>query len=332
MVSVGSPPKSQVPGAVGDSKHGVEQFRYRAWPRREGSILSCISEQNTVKCPSSEDECLSSCAEAARTPLLKPIHPRSHRQGRGKSPSSDGSFSVSPFLLDSEQIDGPWAEGLKHPGNSTWRCTVSIESNDQPKTLQVHPSVSSSGSPKPVFPRLYEVEWKTIRWEDCGRRMVHIERHIRTLSGTGFDGSLSYLGETSSFQSPTEVSSPLPGPLAPSNCPSCKSRKVKSDTSGSINWEKSWPKRKPRRVHNVSESSDFGSMLHTHPSIVIENGDIEEERSVDSPTMGEQKDQQYQLPSIQECALKSCPDFHQPPPLEARPVMPGRYSVCFYIF
>ncbi|KAI3325530.1 hypothetical protein HD806DRAFT_450334 [Xylariaceae sp. AK1471] len=303
--------KTELPGNDGNHSHSPNQHRTAS--RR----LSRISEHQKENSQSYEDECLASYIEAIKTPLLKPtLLSHSRRHGKGKSQSSDGSFAISPFQLDSEQIDTCWGQGIKNPVASTWLCTVSVESKDQTKPHD--PSRAPSEPPSSVSPKIFEVEWQSIRWAGTQPNKVYIERHIRTLSGTGFDGPLSCMSGTSPRQSRSDVSTSALGSLTPSNCPPSKSRKIKSDTSGSIDWEKSWPKRKPRRVHNVSESSDFDSSAHTYQvdcsSIVIGNRNSAEGDNIDTPIREEQEDQQSQLPDIQECAMKSCPDFHQGPP------------------
>jgi len=162
---------------------------------------------------------------------------------------------------------------------------------------------------------------------------VHIRKRTRTLSGTGLDGSLSSLSGTSPDQSPSDVSSAQLGSLIPSNFPSSKSRDVRSDTSGSINWEKSWPKRKPRRRHDTSENS--GVDLPTRP--LVESYISEDVGSnicgrtqlANTAAPEEEGDQQSQLHTIQECALKSCPDLHRQSLHTVTPVVP-RASVSFH--
>jgi hypothetical protein len=333
-VTLGKPPPENKPSIIdGNCKPSLDRRQHRYQNRTEGYRLSCISEQEKGNRRSYEDEYLASYAEAIKTPLLKPTRlSHSRRQGQGKSRSSDGSFAVSPFRLDSEQIVACREQEIKSPVVSTWLCTVSIESKDQAKPdgpSGVLPEPPSSASPK-----IFEVEWQSTRWNGTQLSKVYIERHKRTLSGTGFDGPLSCISGTSPLQSRSVSTSPLRS-LTPSNCPACKSRNIESGSSGSINWEKSWPRRKPRRVHNVSESSDFDSSTHAHqlgcPTIVIEGGNSAEGSNMDTPTYEEQEDQQSQLRDVQECAMKSCPEFHRRPPSTMQPPPMTRCSVRFHI-
>ncbi|KAI0016556.1 hypothetical protein F4780DRAFT_670887 [Xylariomycetidae sp. FL0641] len=126
-------------------------------------------------------------------------------------------------------------------------------------------------------------------------------------SGTGFDGPYSPSDETSSegalcgLPSLSSRRAPLSG----------SSHKIRSDTSGSIDWEKNWPKRKPRRGHDVSEVSVPDSAHHTHAvdltsMINPKNGDND-----NSLSCSKIKQHHSRFHAIQNFAMSSCPELHR---------------------
>ncbi|KAI1769835.1 hypothetical protein F4818DRAFT_446820 [Hypoxylon cercidicola] len=81
-------------------------------------------------------------------------------------------------------------------------------------------------------------------------------------SGTGLDGPLSSEGDKLSKMLRDGLRD-----LKESTCSAdLSTNSRKSNASGSIDWEKNWEKRKPRRKHDVSEVADLEFTLYTRPA------------------------------------------------------------------
>ncbi|KAJ8124394.1 hypothetical protein O1611_g9246 [Lasiodiplodia mahajangana] len=309
-------PTAAVTKAPGNNYGGLKPSMDRH--RTASTRLSCISEHQKENTPNSEDDgCLPSTrAIGIKTPLLEPVrYPHSHHRLEDKSRESEDGSSISPFQLDPEKAEAVGNQVTHNllPALSTWPCAAPSESKarvGQYDALDTRPF-------RPAPPELLGVQWQTIRWTDTHPKLVHIKEHRRTLSATGFDGPRSSTGETSPLHSPANrPSSPL-GSLPLGNCLPCKSRKLKSDTSGSIDWEKSWPKRKPRRRHDVSESSEPDTLPHRHtvdpPVIGMESEDTTSRPKLEGP------ENQSRPCNVQDCVFKSCPEFYRRSPTALPP-------------
>ncbi|KAI1420441.1 hypothetical protein F5Y12DRAFT_788291 [Xylaria sp. FL1777] len=283
-------PGTKMPANNGEPRHGLDRHRTASYR------LSCISEHQKENTRSSEDEYFSSSL-------------RRHQQVNRKSQSSGDGSTVSPFQLDLEQIQGVCGQETNHHHEHhlvlSPRCCATpaefLEHSEQPhKTLATKP-------PGLASPETFEVQWHIIRWIDAPRN-VYIQGHRCNISVTGFDGPRSSTSGTSPLHSPNDASNPPLGPLSLSSCLPCKSRKLKSDTSGSVDWEKSWSEKKPRNRDDVSESSDLGPLAQKHP---IDSRSIEVENNNSSPLKCEEQGTQSQFRNAQECALKSCPELYR---------------------
>ncbi|KAI5917746.1 hypothetical protein F4810DRAFT_716142 [Camillea tinctor] len=140
-------------------------------------------------------------------------------------------------------------------------------------------------------------------------RLVDMERHRSRYRGSGFDGPYSSNDDTTLLLLSDALGSP-------SRSSTNRPRKFRSDLSGSIDWEKSWPKRKPRRIHNVSEVSQPDLSRHTR--IVDSFSAMTQSESIDDCSRDDLScsdivPQDNRLRAISQCqyALKSCPDLHR---------------------
>ncbi|KAI0595107.1 hypothetical protein F4775DRAFT_387642 [Biscogniauxia sp. FL1348] len=133
-----------------------------------------------------------------------------------------------------------------------------------------------------------------------------LKRHKKMCPRAGFDGHYSSTDDTQ-LLFPSDA---LGGPSCPSTH---RPREVKSDVSGSIDWEKSWPKRNPRRVHNVSEASNPDVFRHTHEvdffSMMTHSEDSDDSR--DNVSCPDIMAHDSRFHAIHQYALKSCPDLHR---------------------
>ncbi|KAI0427575.1 hypothetical protein F5Y09DRAFT_315839 [Xylaria sp. FL1042] len=296
---------TKMPGTNGELRHSLDR-------RRTASFrLSCISEHQKENTRSSEDEYFLSSVQAIKTPTLQPVRwPRRRHQVNGKSQSSGDGSAVSPFQLDPEKIDGNWGQETiqtnhhRHVVLSTWRCATSVVSQEQ--TEQQHHHEVLAMKPRGLAaPSFVEVQWHIIRWTDAQPRNIYINGHRRTISGTGFDGPRSSTSGTSPLHSPSGPSSPPLGPLSLSNCIPCKSRRLKSDTSGS---EKSYPERWSRKRRDVSESLDLDPLVHKQS---VDASLVGEGKNSTGILKREEQDDQSKFRNAQEGALKSCPELYR---------------------
>ncbi|KAI1493840.1 hypothetical protein F5X96DRAFT_620153 [Biscogniauxia mediterranea] len=134
-----------------------------------------------------------------------------------------------------------------------------------------------------------------------------IKRHRKVYPGTGFDGPNSS-SDDAQFLFPSDA---LGGPSRPSTH---RSRELRSDMSGSIDWEKSWPKRNPRRVHNVSEASNPDVYRHTHGIdflSMMTQSEGSDDSSRDNLSCPDIMAHDGRFHAIHQYALKSCPDLHR---------------------
>ncbi|KAI2617901.1 hypothetical protein GGR54DRAFT_203132 [Hypoxylon sp. NC1633] len=100
---------------------------------------------------------------------------------------------------------------------------------------------------------------------------------------------------------------------------SSDSQRLRSDTSGSIDWEKSWDKRRPRRKHDVSEISKSDFVLGPRAADLSSRADdnTDSNSGSDSEDLSDGKSCSYlslhdaQLHAIQKYAANSCPELHR---------------------
>ncbi|KAI1187497.1 hypothetical protein F5B17DRAFT_316589 [Nemania serpens] len=305
----------RIPGSYGGG-HKSSLDRHRTASVR----LSCISEHQKENTPTSEDDGFSSPAPAAgiKTPLLEPVRwPHSHRRGKGMSCSSGDGSTISPFLLDFEPVEEAWRQGTHHNFVlPSWRRATSAELMEQIEQQPEAPDVHPSG---PTL--LLEVpgpQGQMAQWTEAQPTQVCVRGRRGALLTTGFDGPRSSTSGTSPFHSPPDARSPPLGSLSLSNCLSCEPRERKPATQGSIDWEKSWPKRKPRRQHDVSESSDLDSSVHSRPANSSHTNKTNDKNDT-ALLEGEEQEGQSRPRNIQDCTFKSCPEFYQRSPSAAVP-------------
>ncbi|KAI1757680.1 hypothetical protein F4782DRAFT_479438 [Xylaria castorea] len=288
--------------------------------RAASSRLTCISEHQKENTPNSEDDYFPPSILAIKTPSLEPLrHPHSHHHIKGKSQSSGDGSTISLLQLDSEQTDGFWSERAHHRlVLSTWRCGAPGEHEEQ--TEQHEPPNAKPFEQGPS--KIIEVRWQTIQWAEARRRDIYTKELRHGIPGTGLDGPYSSTSGNSPLDSPSNISRPSLGALALSNCIPCTSRSSKSNTSGSIDWEKSWPKRKPQRRHDVSESSHREQSGHRHPVDAPTTG-IRDESKTEPPN--HEKKNQSRCTNVQDSGLKSCPEFNRQFPSAVTPAT-SRFS------
>lgn len=277
--------------------------------RATNSRLSCISEHLKENTPSSEDEPSSSLVLVPpigiRTPSLEPVHrARSRHNINGRSQSSGDGSTVSTFQLDSEEVEEDRTQGSDHHHAvlSNWHRTASFDCQSEQAEQR---EVSDTGSTIPAPSDIFEVQWQVIRWTNTQPEMIHMQGHRRTISGTGFDGPRSSTSEASPLHSPPVTSSPLLGPSSLGNSLTRTSRGTKSSRSGSIDWGKSWPKRKPRRRHDVSENSDHGLSICERP---VAPAHVEADNK-NRTGLVRPKDREAGLHDNRDSAFKSCPEL-----------------------
>ncbi|KAI1112412.1 hypothetical protein F5Y14DRAFT_272049 [Nemania sp. NC0429] len=285
--------------------------------RPASARLSCISEHQKENTPTSEDDGLFSLSQPTgiNTPFLGPVRcPHSHHRAKTMSCSSGDGSTISPLLLDSEQVEGLWKQGTRHDTHRetvlpTWRLTVPADCIE-PTGNHEEPDIHPSGLTPPEIPG---VQWQMTQRRDVQPTQVCIRGRRDAFAITSLDGPHSSASGTSPFHSPTDTRSPPLASLSLGNCLSCEPREHKSMKQGSIDWEKSWPKRKPRRRHDVSESSDLDPSAHGRPansSHTNKTNDRNDCHLLESHGMAGQS-----LPcNVQDCAFKSCPEFYQRSP------------------
>ncbi|KAI1385756.1 uncharacterized protein F4822DRAFT_445660 [Hypoxylon trugodes] len=101
--------------------------------------------------------------------------------------------------------------------------------------------------------------------------------------------------------------------------PSTDSHNLNSNTSGSIDWDRDWEKRKPRQKHEVSEVSNSNHAYRTHVNDPIEmardNGNVENgsgsEDTSDNKSCSYLSQHDARFHAIQRYALNSCPELHR---------------------
>ncbi|KAI0009613.1 hypothetical protein F4779DRAFT_617380 [Xylariaceae sp. FL0662B] len=130
---------------------------------------------------------------------------------------------------------------------------------------------------------------------------------------TGFDGPLS--SRDGKQHSTPQDRSCEPGSSTRSSRLSGNAHRLRSDTSGSIDWEKSWPKRKPRRGHDVSEVSNSDPAHHTYAigrlSAANDQDDSESENQSDGKLCSYAAQHDAQFHAILHLAFTSCPELHR---------------------
>ncbi|KAI1088586.1 hypothetical protein F5B19DRAFT_505575 [Rostrohypoxylon terebratum] len=135
-------------------------------------------------------------------------------------------------------------------------------------------------------------------------------------SGTGLDGpQSSESGQLSKLRD--ELTQLKESSLSPTL--SMSSLKPISNTSGSIEWDKSWERRKPRRKHYISEvsNSDFVPRSRTANISLISNDNNNTDSGNGSEgvlddnlcTYASRHDAQFHV--IRKYALNSCPELHR---------------------
>ncbi|KAI1080974.1 hypothetical protein F5B20DRAFT_579799 [Whalleya microplaca] len=149
-------------------------------------------------------------------------------------------------------------------------------------------------------------------------------RHELTIqSETGFDGPLSSR-DGENYLTPEGRSCELGSSIRRSRL-SGSSRGLRSDESGSIDWEKCWPKRRPRRVHDVSEASNTDPVPQSYTTDIFSM--VKDQDDSDSETHAEEKSCSHvtkhdtRFHAIHHIAFNSCPELHhqlefagEPPP------------------
>ncbi|KAI2624445.1 hypothetical protein GGS21DRAFT_532375 [Xylaria nigripes] len=285
-------------GNDGDLKSGLNHHRTARYR------LSCISESQKENSRHSEDEFFTSIGQTPKTPVLEPVRwSHSRHQSEANSPSSDDASSISPFQLDLNQVETCREQSISRRRRlvlSNWYPAVSGKSDVE---VEQHEVVEASGTrPKtvgPTSPKILEVQWRIIRWTAVQPGVFYPINQQRTRLGTGLDGPRSSPSGNSPPRFPSDASSTPLGPSAMSNCSPCESRRREAETLGSIGWEK----RKPRKRHDVSETSDLDRSAHlpqpNTPSIM---------GTMDNPILEEQE---HEFDNSEGEALKSCPEFYR---------------------
>lgn len=128
--------------------------------------------------------------------------------------------------------------------------------------------------------------------------------------GSGYDGPLSPVGTWSECRA-TDSQTQNNGLMA---CPDDRKLQCGSKASGSIDWEKSWYKHKPRRAHNVSEVTAPDPVFHKHAvdifSMTSFDGDESDEDIITARSSIVRNHLQSSV--IQVHAFKSCPELYRP--------------------
>lgn len=301
--------------------------------RRRGinSRLSCISEHLKENTPSSEDEPSSSLPLVPlvppigiRTPSLEPVHrARARHNISGRSQSSGGDSVISALQLDSEQVEADLTPGSDHHHAvlSNWHRTTSFDLQSEQAEQR---EASDTGSTNIIPFHIFEIQWQVIRWKNTQREMIRMQDHRRTLSGTGFDGPRSSTGEPSPLHSPLVTSSPPPVPSSFGSSLTRTSRGANSKRVGSIDWGKSWPKRKPRRRHDISENSDHGLLICEQPVASVEAD------KKNRTSLLRLEEREAGLHDGRDSAFKSCPEL---PRRSLSAILPSRsrLNVCIFV-
>ncbi|KAI0418955.1 hypothetical protein F5X98DRAFT_96946 [Xylaria grammica] len=306
--------RGSLEGIDGDPTPSLDRHRTASYR------LSCISEHQKENTRSSEDEYFPSPAQAIKTPSLEPVRwPHRHHHGNGKSQSSGDGSTVSPLQLDPEQIEGFRARETHYRHHlvlSTWRCAAPASVQPESQLLQEQeyealrtqqPVRAPVSAPGLASPGIFEVQWQMIRWSDFQPRHLYVNGNEHATSGMGLDGRQSSTSGNSPLHSPIDVSSPPLASLPLSNCLPCMPRRLQLDTPGSIDWENSWPKRKPRKRHDVSESSN----LDPSASKPVDSPANDARSSMTASLQREETEDQAKFHNTQESALKSCPELYR---------------------
>ncbi|KAK5630385.1 hypothetical protein RRF57_006100 [Xylaria bambusicola] len=295
-----------MPGNGGEVRRSLDRHRTASYR------LSCISEHQKENTRSSEDDYFSSSAQVIGTPSLEPVRWLNRRpQVDGKSQRSSDGSTISPFHLDTE-VNGVWAQEAPHrrPPQlvlSTWQCARPVEPREQRQ--QQH-----ENSLHQEFSRCNGM----LSDGEMPSREISISKSIDAQSQVPVSMDRSVLpAALHPFPPRTMCRAHILGPLLLTNCIPCKSRKSKSETSGSADWE-----RKLGRGHGISEGSDLDTPYHQNPasSPSTANEDSDLRKRVEYDNLSQFRDSQ-------ESALKSCPDFYRrsysvarpSPPLELKP-------------
>ncbi|KAJ2969481.1 hypothetical protein NUW58_g9980 [Xylaria curta] len=289
--------------------------------RTTSSRLSCISEHQKENTPNSEDDCFPFPAQFAQTPSLVPVR-RTHsdRHTSRKSRSSGDSSAANALQLDPEQTEGVGPQGKHHRlALSTWGRVAPTGPEER---IERHDARDTKFS-RSASPEILEMKWQiTQRTGQAGN--MNIKEHAFAILGLGLDGPRSSTSGSSPLDSPSHISRLPLGALSLSNCMATKPRSSKSNTSGSIDWDKSWPKRKPQRRHDVSESSDRDPSAHKS---LIDTTTLETRRKKEmAPLTHEEQEDQSRLSEGQEPTPQSHPEFFQRPPSAIQPTT-SRFSV-----
>lgn len=142
----------------------------------------------------------------------------------------------------------------------------------------------------------------------------------RTQSRTGLDGPLSSNSDRVSKALRDDLSDLKESSRSAGQ--SASSQKLRSNTSGSIDWEKSWYKRKPRRKHDVSEASNLRLIsppnathlfpaAHDHNNHQISDSSDGEDDVSDGKSCSYLSQHDAQFHAIQRNGLHSCPELHR---------------------
>ncbi|CAJ2509113.1 Uu.00g141390.m01.CDS01 [Anthostomella pinea] len=238
----------------------------------------------------------------------------SRREADRPSEASADSTSISPFELDPESSDARGQQIVNHEAISTWLHSI-VSSSEQSVIRTSLPLELEHSSPLSSETAASEdqLDVMVIIPISSRSRRIHTRGHRSTRSGTGFDGPLSSPSDTQ-LRPPSHVLGDQIGASMRSAALPNRSQRLKSDTSGSIDWEKSWPKRKPRRAHNVSEvSPDPAALIHAADffAMVTQKDDSVDDGNADDMLCPDFKVHHAQFHAIQQLALKSCPELHR---------------------
>ncbi|ORY60804.1 uncharacterized protein BCR38DRAFT_411921 [Pseudomassariella vexata] len=199
-------------------------------------------------------------------------------------------------LLETCRGKGARASSSNKPDHMSW---VHVSRDDVTSPVSAPPHINEGSTYHGYFDH---VPARTSNKIDVNRS------HSRW--GSGFDGPLSPTSNNETESAPSEIGSSLPQRMQSGG----ENSQVSSTESGSIDWERSWFKRKPRRTHNVSEVSIPDPAFHTHAidlfsmtSLDAEDSSGDSGSDIACPHVVEHH---AQFHALQQFALKSCPELH----------------------
>ncbi|KAI1880184.1 hypothetical protein JX265_001805 [Neoarthrinium moseri] len=150
-------------------------------------------------------------------------------------------------------------------------------------------------------------------WSLASDHVKHHNHRSQSPIGSGFDGPPTPLSDEAGCSGSDLVSHSsaqtehIPGHYIPTE--------AGSEMLGSVDWQKSWFKHKPRRAHNVSEVTAPDPTVHKHAVDLFSMAGFEDESSEEDAgkvTICPLVDQHHaRFHAIQAFALKSCPELHR---------------------